>query len=276
MEPLEYLETAKKAALAAGTLLAEKLGKVTFKEKSPADLVSEADVASQGIIEEIIWDSFPDHAFLGEESPKGNRSHNKKGRLLSESECGSGAPADLPFTWIVDPLDGTTNYVHQVPHFGPSIALVRGNNIICGVIYNPITRECFTAARGEGAWLNDKPIHVSDIDKTEKALMSFSFPTQITENSSDLRDFIKLISRCQAIRRSGSTALNLAYIASGRFDGQTNHTAHAWDVAAGFLLVQEAGGIVTRPNGEPFDLLHASFLAASTKELHLSLLNIIG
>ncbi|MDO5579897.1 MAG: inositol monophosphatase family protein [Planctomycetia bacterium] len=263
MDPLEYLDVARQAAQKAGALLAEKLGKVSVREKHPADLVTEADEASQKMIEEILLTAYPDHAFIGEEAI---------GNHLSEQECGKNAPADRPFTWIVDPLDGTTNFVHQVPHFGPSIALARGSELICGVVYNPITKECFTAAKGKGAWLNDRPIRVSQVQTSEKALISFSFPTTVNDQAPDMITFIKLAPHVQAMRRTGSTALNLAYIASGRFDAQYNHATHAWDVAAGVLLVQEAGGVITGSTGKPFDLSSPPFLAAATPELHKNML----
>lgn len=264
MDSLEYLNVAQNAARKAGALLTEKMGKVSFREKHPADLVTEADEASQKMIEEILLTSYPNHAFIGEEAI-GNHH-------LSEGECGKNAPSDLPLTWIVDPLDGTTNFVHQVPHFGPSIALARGSDLICGVVYNPITDECFTAAKGKGAWLNDQPIHVSNIQSTKDALISFSFPAIVCDHSPDMITFIKLAPHVQAIRRTGSTALNLAYIAAGRFDAQYHHSTHVWDVAAGILLIQEAGGVITGSNGDPFDLSSPPFLAAATPELHADML----
>ncbi len=267
MDTMDYLRTAVRAAKEAGKLLSEKLGKVAFREKHPADLVTEADLAAQNLIEEILLTEYPDHFFIGEEQGRPNH--------LAEQECGSLAPVGNPLTWIVDPLDGTTNFVHQVPHFGPSIALVSGNEILCGVIYNPITDECWSAAKGAGARLNGQPVHVSKITRPEEALVSFSFPTSIEEDSPFLASFIRLLPHCQAVRRSGSTALNLAYIASGRFDAQSNgSTTHPWDVAAGFLLVTESGGIVTNAEGQPFDLARPAFLAAATPELHQNLLDI--
>ena len=268
MEVMSYRRTAEKAAREAGKILAEKLGKVSFREKHPADLVTEADIASQNLIEEILLSEYPDHFFIGEEQGKPNH--------LSEQECGLTAPAGNPLTWIVDPLDGTTNFVHQVPHFGPSIALASGNEILCGVIFNPITNECWSAAKGQGVFLNGRPAHVSRVTRPEEALVSFSFPTSISEDSPLLEAFLRLLPHCQAVRRSGSTALNLTYIASGRFDAQFNgSTTHPWDVAAGFLMVLEAGGIVTNDKGGPFDLARPAFLATSTPELHESLLKIV-
>lgn len=259
----DYLARAVEAARAAGTIQAERLGRVGFREKGWADLVTEADELSQKAIIDLLSDAFTDHFFLGEESAKGDGK-----KLLPERACGSGSPESLPMTWIIDPLDGTTNFVHQVPLFGPSIALTRGQEILCGVIFNPISGELWTATRGGGAFLNGRPLRVSAADDLEHALSSVSFPTRTTEESLDLHAFRVLLAESQAIRRIGSTALNLAFLATGRFDLVSCQSAHAWDVAAGVILIREAGGIVSGPGGIPFDLADPGVIAAATSALH--------
>lgn len=254
----EYLDQAIRAAQAAGAIQREKLGKVGFREKGWADLVTDVDTASQKTIFELLSGAFPTHAFIGEESGSG---------LLDEHACGSNAPADLPYTWIVDPLDGTTNFVHQVPLFGPSIALARGNEILCGVIYNPMTEELFTAEKGKGAFLNGSPIHVSAAADLEHALAAVAFPTRTEGDSPDFHAFLVMLAETQAIRRIGSSALNLAYVAAGRFDLLSNQSAHVWDVAAGVILVQEAGGVITDPDGQEYDLARGGLFASATEEL---------
>lgn len=254
----EYLDQAIRAAQAAGTIQRENLGKVSFREKGWADLVTEVDTASQKTIFEILSAAFPTHAFIGEESGSG---------LLDENACGSNAPADTPYTWIVDPLDGTTNFVHGVELFGPSIALTRGNEILCGVIYNPMTEELFTAEQGRGAFLNGCAIHVSEATDLEHALSAVAFPTRTDGDSPDFHAFLVMLAETQAIRRIGSSALNLAYVAAGRFDLLSNQSAHVWDVAAGALLVREAGGIVTDPDGQEYDLAGGGLFASATEEL---------
>lgn len=273
----EYLDVAVRAALEAGAILKEKLGKVGFREKNPADLVTEADVAAQAKIAEIVSTAFPEHYFIGEEpqsslGPDAPRLKN----VLREEECGSGAPADLPFTWIVDPLDGTTNFVHRVPFFGTSIALTRGNEILCGVVYDPSADELFAAERGAGAFLNGERLRTSDFTRPTQALTAVSFPTQTKPDSPDYLAFKRCVPVCQAMRRTGSTALNLAYVAAGRFDAKICQCAHPWDVAAGVLLVLEAGGVATNADGRPFDLAIKPLLATANAELHGAFLKLLN
>lgn len=264
-EPLtNYLNTAVEAARAAGLIMKEKAGRTKFREKGWADLVTETDVACQRKIAEILLTRYPDTRFVGEEAVPGKE-------CLTESECGLQAPADKPLTWIVDPIDGTTNFVHGVPMFGPSIGLARGNDLLCGVFYNPCAEELFTAVKGEGACLNGEPIHVSAVTDLEHALASVSFPTRTSFDSPDYLAFQGMVSACQAIRRTGSTAMNLAYLAAGRFDVLSCQTAHAWDAAAGIILIREAGGIITAPDGGDVDLSHCGVIGAATSELYQEL-----
>lgn len=260
----DYLNAAVEAAQTAGEIMKGKAGHIGFKEKGWADLVTETDVACQKKIAEILLGRFPDSVFLGEEAAE-------TGRFLTEAECGSKAPPEKPLTWIVDPIDGTTNFVHGVPWFGPSIGLAKGNDLLCGVFYNPTLDELYTAAKGGGAFLNGRPIHVSGVTDLEHALASVSFPTRTVPDSPDYLAFQGMIMTCQAIRRIGSTAINLAYLAAGRFDALSCQTAHAWDAAAGIILVQEAGGVITAPNGGPVDLADCGVIGAATPELHAEL-----
>lgn len=263
----EYLDRAIEAARAAGQIQRQEMGKVGFREKGWADLVTDVDIASQEAICGLLRQSFPGHAFLGEEGGEG---------MLSESQCGSRAPQDLPFTWIIDPLDGTTNFVHQVPLFGPSIALARGNEILCGVIYNPIWDELYYAEAGSGAFCNGQRLAASKTTDLEHALASVSFPTKTEGDSPDFLAFLVMLAETQAIRRMGTTAINLAFLASGKFDLLSCQSAHAWDVAAGVLMAREAGAVVTGPGGVPFDLANAGIVAASTKELHNEFLDALS
>jgi myo-inositol-1(or 4)-monophosphatase len=259
-----YLSVCKEAALAAGVVLREKLGAVSAQYKSNRyDLVTEADVTAQEIIEHILFDNFPHHQLLGEE---GNLTHSSN-------------TDNSHFKWIVDPLDGTTNFVHGLPLFCTSIALAQDNEIICGTIYNPITNEFFHAEKNQGAFLNDIPIHTSSCQVIESALVSVGFPTIIEPDSHEIQLLLRACPQCQAIRRTGSTALNLAYIAAGRFDAGWAFKCHAWDVAAGILLVKEAGGTITEPNNSPININSdpTPFCAAANKKLHeLVITNIVG
>ncbi|MDR0870982.1 MAG: inositol monophosphatase [Planctomycetaceae bacterium] len=236
-----YLSVCEQAAKAGGSVLREMLGTVSVKhKKNRFDLVTEADVAAQNTIKSIVLGAFPDHQFLGEESTAEERTN--------AVEAAAGREA-AKRTWIVDPLDGTTNYVHGVPLFCTSIALAEGNDLLCGVIYNPLTEELYRAEKGGGAFLNGNPVHTSSWTTLGESLASVSFPTLMTPQTPDYLAFQKAVLVCQAIRRTGSTALNLAFTAAGRFDATWAFSCHPWDIAAGTLLVQEAGGIVRLPNG---------------------------
>ena len=256
----EYQKVCEHAARVGGRVLRDMLGKVNVHEKGPADLVTDADYVAQNVIRDIVLDAFPDHVFLGEESDVND--------VMTLPTSG--------YRWIVDPLDGTTNFVHGVPLFASSVALVHGNDVLCGTVYNPMLEECFTASLGIGAYLNDVPIHVSRVTEVTDALVSVSFPTTTCPDSPDLLAFLKFVPQAQAIRRTGSTAINLAYIAAGRFDLMTCYGCNAWDVAAGVLLVQEAGGVISDPSGRPFDLDRGATLAAATQILHDKALQLIN
>ena len=260
MQP-SYLSICEEAARAAGNLMLKMLGTTSIRhKKNPRDLVTEADIAAQKTIESIVLGAFPQHRFLGEE---GNPTPLKQ-------------PDDSELCWIVDPIDGTTNFVHGVPCFGPSIALAQGTDILCGVFYNPMHEEFFSAEKGRGAFLNGRRIHVSAWQALGESLAAVSFPTTLRNDSPDLTAFLKAIQVCQSCRRTGSTALNLAYVAAGRFDATWTFKCHPWDIAAGILLVQEAGGVVTKPDGSPIDFGDPSPVCAVANEtLHRELMGVL-
>jgi myo-inositol-1(or 4)-monophosphatase len=253
-----YLSICEEAARSAGKILLDMLGTTSIRhKKNPRDLVTEADVATKKTIESIVLGAFPEHRFLGEEG----------------ENTSSGSKGSSEFCWIVDPLDGTTNFVHGVPCFGPSVALARGTDVLCGVFYNPMTEEFFSAAQGQGAFLNGKQIHVSTWQTLEESLAAVSFPTAIRDDSPDLIAFMKTIPVFQSLRRTGSTALNMAYVAAGRFDATWAFRCHSWDIAAGIVLVREAGGIVTKPDGSPIDFSDpAPFCAVANEALYRQLM----
>lgn len=257
----EYITTCEEAARAGGAVLKSKLGKVGFREKRKADLVTEADTESQDTIRKIVLGRFPGHDFLGEESIGGVKTWT--------------GTAAKP-RWIVDPLDGTTNFVHGVPFFCVSIALAVGDDILCGVLYNPMMDEFFSAVKGEGAFLNGVRMNTSEIKSTPGALVSVGFPTDTTSETPDLQAFLDVISVTQAIRRTGSAALNLGYVAAGRFDASWSFSTNPWDVAAGAIIVKEAGGVVTAPDGGPFTFADSRILAAANPALHSRLVERIG
>jgi myo-inositol-1(or 4)-monophosphatase len=246
----EYLKTCETAVRAGGEAVQSWVGKFEVRKKGPADLVTQADVASQEAVREIVLNAFPDHALLGEEDDRGKMEETRS-----------------EFRWIVDPLDGTTNFVHGVPHYCVSLALERQGEPLVGAVYNPVTGECFTAAAGRGAWLNGNPIRTSRITELPDALAIMGFPPQVKPDSPDFLVFLKAVFCCQSIRRSGSTALNLSYLAAGRYDVFWGYDAKIWDVAAGVLLVREAGGVLCSARGANYRLSGVPLFAAGTPQL---------
>lgn len=256
----EYLRVCEEAVRAGGRVIQDWLGRTNTHEKGPADLVTEADFASQERVRRIVLGAFPNHTLLGEEDNNG-------------SEAAIKTP-DPFYRWIVDPLDGTTNFVHGVPHYCVSLALERNGELLVGAVYDPSLDECFTAASGRGAWLNGREIHTSAVVDCSEALAAVGFPPGVKGGSPDVDLFLEMIPRCQAIRRTGSAALNLCYVAAGRFDMFWSFSTHIWDVAAGVLIIREAGGCVSASDGGQFRLDDADFLAAANPALHEKLRNI--
>jgi myo-inositol-1(or 4)-monophosphatase len=233
------LNFAIQTARDAGQILAERFGRaIQITHKGDIDIVTEADLAAERLIMERIRSYYPRHAILAEES----------GASLAINDQQS------EFKWIVDPLDGTTNYAHGYPCFCVSIALEHQGRIEIGVIYDPVRDEVFAAERGFGAALNGRSIRVSEIDDLNRAMLCTGFPYDVRERGDFARHFSNFIMHAQAVRRDGSAALDLAYVACGRFDGFWEEGLRPWDVAAGVLLVEEAGGRVSRYDGSTFDI----------------------
>jgi myo-inositol-1(or 4)-monophosphatase len=218
------------------------------------DLVTEADEQAEQKIKEVLREAFPDHEILTEES----------GRLEGKGDA----------RWIVDPLDGTTNYVHALPFFATSIALEREGEVILGVVHDPIARETYTAERGSGATLNGQTIRVSDADELIRALLATSFSHDQEEGVAVGLDLFGRFARLtRGVRQLGAGALDLCYVAAGRLDGCFERGLSAWDVAAGVLIVEEAGGKVTDYQGREFDL-ESTEMVASNGRLHPSLVSV--
>ena len=254
-----YLSAAVDAAKTGAAVLESWRAKFHVKEKARADLVTEADVASQVAIKELLLARFPGHAFLGEE--------DCVGKSVEETR----PPAGHPPTWVVDPLDGTVNYVHDVPCYCVSIGLVIAGEPTVGVIYDPRLDELFTAATGRGAFLNGKPMRVSSCPVLADGLISTGFPAAFDAQTRAFAAWQKLSRHAQALRRTGSTAINLAYVACGRFDGYWAYDNYAWDVTAGVVLVREAGGTVTGVHGAAYDPFRMD-ISATNGPIHAELL----
>lgn len=230
----DYLRVCELAARAGAAVLVNWVGRFEVWEKGPSDLVSEADLASQEAIRGVILLEFPRHGFISEEG------HDALD------------PA-LEYCWVVDPLDGTTNFVHRLPHYAVSVALLHRGRPIVGAVVDPLHDECFTCERGSGAFLNGKPIHTSNVEQLSGALATASFAAHVEPGSREIDQFVAAVLQCQAVRRTGSAALNLCYLAAGRVDAFWARSTHLWDIAAGALLVEEAGGVVTGLEGQPLD-----------------------
>ncbi|NWF91897.1 MAG: inositol monophosphatase [Syntrophaceae bacterium] len=251
-----YLQVAVAAAKEAGRIQMEHYGHSHSVEyKGEIDLVTMVDKLCDRTIRERIRDSFPEHDLLTEES-----SFERRGS---------------PWRWIIDPLDGTTNYVHGFPCFCVSIALEIEGEVRLGVVYNPILDELFYAERGKGAHLNGKRISVSSEDQLDRSFLCTGFPYDVRENGDFyLRYFREFMMKSLAIRRPGSAAIDLCYLAAGRFDGFWELKLHPWDVAAASLIVLEAGGKVTDFRGGPFSIYSREILASNAL-IHEEMLQVI-
>jgi myo-inositol-1(or 4)-monophosphatase len=262
--PADALRICETAARAGGRVLLDWVGRFGVSNKGPRDLVTEADVASQREIRQIVLGAFPDHGFIGEESLPEHAADVQPG-----NHHAAGGP---PLRWMVDPLDGTSNYVHGFPAWCVSSALARGDEILVGTVYDPVRDECFTAQLGAGAWLNGKPIRVSGYELLSDALVALSFPPHVSTESVAVADFLAVVPHVHSARRTGSTALNLAWLACGRLDAFWVRKIACWDVAAGLLIFREAGGCLGGFAEGPADLEWVSldqpaFVAACTPEV---------
>jgi myo-inositol-1(or 4)-monophosphatase len=254
------LNFAIQTAREAGAILADRLGRAQVTNKGDIDLVTEADLASEKLIIERIKSHYPRHAILAEES--------------GATDGVELVPGKSDWKWILDPLDGTTNYAHGYPCFCVSIALERAGTIEIGVVYDPTRDEMFAAERGQGANLNERRMRVSAVDDLNGAMLCTGFPYDVRERPNFTRDFANFTMAAQAVRRDGSASLDLAYLACGRFDGFWEDGLNAWDIAAGVLLIEEAGGRVTDFTGAPLDIYSPKVLA-SNGLVHDSMISVL-
>jgi myo-inositol-1(or 4)-monophosphatase len=246
-EPLiaRAYETARETALEAGEVLLRYHVNRDFQvsKKGPINLVTEADVAAEQAVIKRIRETFPSHQILAEE----------QGEL----------EGDPDFRWLIDPLDGTTNFAHSYPMFCVSIGLEVEGEVELGVIYNPVARELFSARRGHGAFLNGSRIFVSQKAALPDSLLVTGFSYDMGEIQKNLRLFEKMMMRSRAVRRDGSAAMDMCAVACGRFDGFWEISLHPWDVAAGKVIVEEAGGCVTAFDGSPCTIYDSELLATN-------------
>jgi myo-inositol-1(or 4)-monophosphatase len=251
------LQSACDAARSAGRVLLEHLGKAEVQEKGKSDLVTNADHAAQRAIEQLLTSRFPQIAFMGEESTV---------------DVQAAVRASGKLAWVVDPLDGTSNFVHRLPSFSVSIALVEGKNVKLGVVYDPVSGVLYSATEDGPATRDGKPIRSSGCIQIDRAMVCCSFPPGVTRADRSVQQFLCVLEQSQSLRRLGSAALNLCYLAEGCLDSYWASSVKVWDVAAGYLIAKQAGVIFTNVDGGQFDLWEPQLLAASTPTLHSQML----
>lgn len=268
----KILEVAKNAAIKAGHFIqdnASDIGELCIEQKSLNDFVSEVDRGSETIIREQIAHAFPSHSILGEEYGGSHGSDQS-----TQPDC-----PESDYQWIVDPLDGTTNFLRAIPHYAVSIAVRYKSELVVGVVYDPAKGELFSAIVDKGAQLNGKPILCSDLPSLRGSLLSTGVPYSgalldnlglFTQSMSDL-----LSQHTSGIRRMGAAALDLAYVAAGRYDGFWEAKLHPWDIAAGALIVREAGGLVSDFSAENAFLETGNIVAANA-DVHTAMVKIVG
>ncbi len=246
---MQILETAVEIARESGALVANYHQRhIPFETKGEFDLVTEADRSSEKLIVERLRSHFPAHAIVAEE--------------------GSGHESASEYRWFIDPLDGTTNFAHGFPMFCVSMGLERAGELIAGVVYDPIHGELFTAERGAGAFLNNHRIHVSPVARVSDSLASTGFPNRKRHHNSNIHFYYQLAMASHGVRRTGSAALDLAFVAAGRLDFFWEFGLKPWDMAAGALLVQEAGGRASEMQGAPLHVTTSDHLLADNGALH--------
>jgi myo-inositol-1(or 4)-monophosphatase len=258
----DLLAFAQESARQAGQLLCDLYRRrhTVQRKSSDIDLVTEADLAAERLIVDAIRARFPGHAILAEEG------------LGDLQEAVGGTP----YLWLVDPLDGTVNYAHGYPVWGVSLALVERGQVVLGVSYDPLRDELFTAERGGGAWCNGKPMQVSSVNRLKDALVATGFAyrrASLADNN--LAELSQVMPRVQGVRRAGAAVLDLAHVAAGRLDAYWEMHLQPWDWAAGWLLIQEAGGRATDRQGEPW-VLGSNSMAASNGAIHNELLVLLS
>lgn len=267
----DHLQVAIQAATAGAVELMSRRDDRVVQKKGPKDLVTDADLASQVAIREILESKYPAYAFVGEE----------KGENEPPPAVRAGDP-DAPPCWVVDPLDGTINYVHRLQSFAVSIGLYARGKMRLGVIYDPTRDEWFTALEGQGAHCRqgsgnpDRAMKASDTTQLSESLVACSFQAGVTSDSPEVFRFLRVLEHCRSLRRLGSCALNMCYVADGRLDSYWATNVSAWDSAAGTVIAREAGAILTGYDGQEFDDWTPRFCVSGTASLHQAMIERIA
>jgi myo-inositol-1(or 4)-monophosphatase len=260
-----HLDVAIAAAQAGAVELMRRRDSRVVSEKAPKDLVTDADLASQTAIRRILEPAFPGYAFVGEED---GENHPPPAVAAGES--------DAPACWVVDPLDGTVNFVHRLQNFAVSIGLYVAGKMRLGVILDPVYNELFTAIDGAGAFCNGRPMATSKCLSIDDALIACSFPAGIDRTSPEIERFVDVLERCRSLRRLGSCALNMCYVADGRLDAYWATSVSAWDSAAGTVIARESGAIISHYDGSALNDWKPRFCVAGTSDLHRQMTNLLS
>lgn len=260
----EHLTVAIAAARAGAAELMSRRDSRVVNEKAPKDLVTDADLASQKAIRKILMNAFAGYVFVGEEEGENDP--------LDSVRRGN---ADAPACWVVDPLDGTINYVHRLQSFAVSIGLYHRGKMRLGVILDPVTDELFTAIDGGGAYCNAAPIRASGCEDLSDGLVACSFPAGVKSDDPEVVKFVNVLERCRSLRRLGSCALNMCYVAAGRLDAYWATSVSAWDSAAGTVIAREAGATMTAYDGGAFDDWAPKFCVSGSPQIHASMVELL-
>ena len=245
------LEACEQAARLGGAELLAFRGRFQVHLKGTNDFVTDADIASQKVIFRYLHDLFPDYGFVGEES-------------IQETDGGA---SQAEHCWIVDPLDGTLNYIHQLPSYSVSVALRQGNRIVAGAVFDPWLNELYSASLDSPARLNGDEIRVSPCTRLQEAMVVISLSQSVATDSPEVATTIRLLTEAKSVRRLGSAALNLCYVAAGRLDAYWASNVRAWDIAAGWIILEQAGGFMRDLNGQVLDLFKPRFAASCSRAL---------
>lgn len=257
MKTSQFRKVAVEAAVKAGTFVRKNVGRVKkVHYKGEINVVTDIDKKAEALIVSTIRRHYPEHDFLAEEGTYPEKYSD--------------------YTWVIDPLDGTTNFLHSFPFYCVSVALAYKGRILAGAVYDPTREELFFAEKGKGAFLNKKRIHVSKIRNMKKALLATGFAYDIREAANNnIDNFEKFLKSAQAVRRAGSAAIDMCYVACGRFDGFWEMGLHPWDTAAALLITEEAGGKVTRMDGTKYNI-HDTDTLASNLKIHAQMVRILS
>lgn len=260
-----HLSVAIEAAKAGARELMSRRDDRVVREKGPKDLVTDADLASQQAIRKMLLSAFDQYVFVGEEE---GENHPPEAVLRGDP--------DAPPCWVVDPLDGTVNYVHRLQSFAVSIGLYAQGKMRLGVIYDPVANELFTALDGQGAWCNDRSIQASSCSELGQALVACSFPAGVKGTDPEVSRFVRILEQCRSLRRLGSCALNMCYVSAGRLDAYWATSIAPWDCAAGIVIARESGAVLTAYDGSQLDDWKPKFCLSATRPLHDSMTSLLS